>query len=280
MKRSIIIMVAVAAAFALATPAYAVSAANGVVFNSAPDNLPGNVPSYGFQAVQMSEFGDGIKFNTSPKKHLKQVKVVMSAWACQTGQWNLGNCATTPGATFTHPITFNIYAAEAPGTLLPGALIATKTQTMTFKYRPSVDPTNCGGIGATAWYSVADATCYNGLASKITFNFASQHLVLPNSIVYGVAYNTSGYGATPYGYSTTCALDTVTGCAYDALNVGAAAGTAKRGTDRYPNGQFSNSATPSFYCDGGTGGSGIFRLDDAFGCGTGFNPLVRFLNQK
>jgi hypothetical protein len=37
---------------------------------------------------------------------------------------------------------------------------------------------------------------------------------------------------------------------------------------------FLNSATPAVYCDGGTGGTGTFRLDD--GCWTGYNPLVRF----
>jgi hypothetical protein len=281
MKRSMITLIAVAAVFALATPAYAVSAVNGVVFNSVPDTLPGNVPAYGFQATRMSEFGDGISFNASAKKHLKNVKVVMSVWACQTGQWNLGDCATTAGSTFTHPITFNIYAAETTGSLIPGALIATLTQTFTLKFRPSVDPTCPNNPTVpTGWFSAADGKCQNGLAQKITFNFASQHLVLPNSIVYGVAFNTTSWGAAPYGTSTACFNDAVTGCAYDALNVGAAAGFAKRGTDRYPNGQFANVANPGYYCDGGTGGSSIFRLDDAFGCSTGFNPLVRFLNQK
>lgn len=279
MKRSMITLTAIAAVFLLSTPAYAVSAANGVVFNNAPDTLPGNTVSHAFQATQTSEFGDGIKFTPSPKKHLNTVKVVMSSWACQTGQWSNGDCATTPGSTFTHPITFNIYAADTAG--VPGALIATRTQTFSFKYRPSSDTVNCpldgpGGTTATAWYSSADNACYHGLAQRITFNFASQHLVLPNSIVYGIAYNTSDYGYNPIG-AQPC-QSTTAGCPYDSLNVGSEAGLAKRGMDRYPDGVFLNSSTPGQYCDGGTGGTGTFRLDD--GCYSGENPLVRFQNKK
>lgn len=272
MKRSMITLTAIAAVFLLSTPAYAVSAANGVVFNNVPDTLPGNTVSHAFQATQTSEFGDGIKFNPSPKKHLSNVKVVMSSWACESGGGS--TCVTTPGSTFTHPITFNIYAAETGVT--PGALIATRTQTFTLKFRPtSDDGTNCGGDN-TAWYSSADNACYHGLAQRITFNFASLHLVLPNSIVYGIAYNTSDYGYNPIGVQPC--NSTTQGCPYDSLNVGSEAGLAKRGMDRYPDGVFLNSSTPGQYCDGGTAGTGTFRLDD--GCYSGQNPLVRFLNKK
>jgi hypothetical protein len=272
MRRALIALVAVAAALAFAAPASAIVAKNGVVFNSVPDTLPGNVPSVGFQATQASEFGDGIKFTPSPKKHLKTVSVVMSVWACGSGQWNLGTCTTTPGATFTHPITLNLYRTDSGGQ--PGSLIVSQTRTFRFTFRPSTDTANCG-TGATGWYSASDDACYNGFAQKIVFNLANRHLVLPNSIVYGIAFNTSGYGDSPYGYTTPCALDAMTGCPYDALNVGAAAGVPKRGFDRYPDGTFYDSQTPSQYCDGGAGGVGTFRLDD--GCWTGFNPLVRFL---
>lgn len=266
-------LTAIAAALLLATPAYAVSAANGVVFNNSPDHLPGNTISHAFQATQTSEFGDGIKFAASPKKHLQNVKVVMSSWACESGAGS--TCVTTPGSTFSFPITFNIYQAETG--LVPGALIATRTQTFTLKFRPTSDNgTNCGGDN-TAWFSAADSACYHGLAQRITFNFTGMHLLLPNSIVYGIAYNTSGFGAVPYGYATAC-FATTQGCPYDSLNVGSEAGLAKRGMDRYPDGVFLDSDTGGQYCDGGSAGTGTFRLDD--GCYGGQNPLVRFLNKK
>jgi hypothetical protein len=272
MKRSMIMLTAIAAALLLATPAYA-AGGNGVVFNSVPNKLHGNVASLGFQATQASEFGDGITFAASSKTHLKSVKVVMSVWACQTIQMN-GNCLTAPGATFTHPITFNIYATDNGVT--PGALIASDTQTFGFNYRPSTNVAKCPS--STAWWSKKDHSCFNGFAQTITFDFASQHLLLPSQIVYGVAYNTSGYGANPKGYSNPCNSATE-GCPYDSLNVGAEATLPATGTDRYPNGTFYNSAAPGGqYCDLGAGGSGFFRLDD--GCWTVNNPMVRFQNQK
>ena len=273
MKRSLIMLTALAAALLLATPAFAAGAKNGIVFNSIPKVLPGNVSSVGFQATQASQLGDGITFLSSNKKHLKTVSVVMSSWACETGGG--ATCVTTPGSTFTHPITLNLYATNVGN--LPGSLIASATKPFAIKYRPTSDTgINCNGDN-TAWFSPADSACYHGIVQTITFNFASLHLILPSSIVYGVAYNTSGYGAAPYGYSTACAI--AGNCAYDSLNVSAAAGIPARGTDRYLSGLFYDSAAPGGqYCDGGTAGSGFFRLDD--GCWTGNNPLVRFQFQK
>jgi hypothetical protein len=272
MKRSIIMATAIAAALVMATPAFGAVSKKGTVYNSIPASLPGNVSSVGFEATQASEFGDGISFAASTKKHLKTVSVVMSSWACQTG--NNATCVTTPGATFTHPITLNLYATNVGNN--PGALIASVTKPFAIKYRPTSDTgVNCGGDN-TAWYSAADSACYHGIAQTITFNFASLHLILPNSIVYGIAYNTSDYGTTPYG-STPCSI--AGNCAYDSLNVSAAAGIPSKGTDRYLSGAFYDSAAPGGqYCDTGTAGSGFFRLDN--GCWAGFNPLVRFKFQK
>src|SRR4051794_20636349 len=74
--------------------------AHPIVYNSIPVNLPGNVPSQPFQAQQTSEYGDAVSFAAGPTDQLKQVTVVMSSWACQSGTWNGGDCVTTPGAKF------------------------------------------------------------------------------------------------------------------------------------------------------------------------------------
>ena len=39
---------------------------------------------------------------------------------------------------------------------------------------------------------------------NITFDFKPQHVVLPNTVVYGISYNTSHYGPHPLGESTAC----------------------------------------------------------------------------
>lgn len=263
-RRVLFVMVAAIAAVAMALPAGA--ATNPVIFNSVPDQLPGNVPSYGAEAYAFVQLGDAIQFAPG-KRVLKNVKVVMSDWACETGNWYDGTCVTTPGTSFAIPITFNIYALGTGGAV--GSLLATKTQTFNIKFRPSSDPTDCPS-NPNGWYQATTGKCFNGRAQKISFGFGSQNVTLPSQVVYGIEYDTSHYGPNPTGVSGPA----------DSLNIGAAAGLPKRGVDLNPNG---------FYIEGPYGGAvvdspctpstaatpNVFSLDD--GCQTGLNPLVRFL---
>jgi len=245
------------------------AAANPIVYTSIPKNLPGNVPSQPFQAQQTSEYGDAVTFAAGPTNQLKKVTIVMSSWACQSGTWNGGDCVSAAGSKFSIPITFTLYQLT-PGTPpTAGAIIVRVTKNFKIPYRPSADAVNCPG--APEKYQAADATCYNGLARKISFAFGG--VTLPSEAIWGITYNTSGYGYQPKGYSNPC-NSTVHGCPYDSLNVSAAATAPSRGTDQYLNGVFLNSATGPVYCDGGTGGTNTFRLDD--GCWAGFNPMVAF----
>jgi hypothetical protein len=237
-----------------------------IVYNSIPKNLAGNYPSHGFQAQQTSEFGDEVQFAPGTTNQLKQVTLVMSSWACQQGTWNSG-CVTTPGARFAVPITLTVYNVGAGDT--PGTVIATSTKTFKIPYRPSADPTNCPS--APEKYRATDGVCYNGKALRISFAFGGQ--TLPTDVIWGVTYNTSGYGYSPKGYTNPC-NSTVQGCPYDSLNVAAGASAPTTGTDQHLAGTFLNSATPAVYCDGGAAGPNTFRLDD--GCWAGFNPLIRF----
>ncbi len=241
-----------------------------VVYNSVPGNVPGNVPSQPFQAQQTSEFGDSVKLASGPRK-AGSIDIVMSSWGCQTGSWDAGDCATATGATFSHPITLNLYAVDGTSGQPIGSPVVTKTQAFAIPFRPSADSVNCTGVNAGKWHSTADAACYNGFATKITFNLDGT--LLPRDLIWTVAFNTSGYGASPMGYTTACAVSAA-GCGYDSLNVGAQTfvGQPSAGTDVDPDGVVLSSATPTVYCDGGTGGVGTLRLDS--GCWTGFTPLA------
>jgi hypothetical protein len=195
------------------------SAAEAVIFNSIPSPLPGNVASEGPEAYAFREMGDGIVFPSGTGGSLTKVSVIMSSWACTSGNWyTSGTCITQPkDAKFTQPITMNIYTVDNTNPAQPkaGTLLGTVTQTFQIPYRPSSDTVHCPD--GMHWYSERDNTCYHGIAVPITFDLASQHISLPSQIVVGIAYNTTTAGPAPIG-PRPCNL-TSQGCPYDSLNI-------------------------------------------------------------
>jgi len=236
------------------------------IYNNIPNPLPGNLPSVGFAANAASEFGDRVQFSVGTGRSLSTVVQTMSSWACQTGHWNTGDCSTTPGATFSHPITLNIYNVGAGNQV--GSLIGSVTQTFAIPYRPSADNTNCTGADAGKWFD--GASCFNGYATTITFNLGG--LTVPNQVIYGIAYNTTHYGYAPIG-ATACSA-TPAGCGYDSLNVATTSAPPSVGVNPAPSDAYFATVHGPNYCDGGLGGVGTFRLDA--GCWLGFKPAVRF----
>src|SRR5437762_7043102 len=135
------------------------------IFNSIPTPVPPNVASEGPEAYAYREIGDGIIFPTGTGGTLTKIAVVMSSWACTSGNWYTpGTCVTSPHATFNQPITMNIYTLDNttnPARPKAGALLGTVTQTFKMPYRPSSDTVHCDG---TQWYNPQDGNCYHGLA--------------------------------------------------------------------------------------------------------------------
>jgi hypothetical protein len=251
-------------------PGAAPAGASGTaIYDSTVSPLPGNLPSLGYEATQTSQFGDQVSLSGAAND-LNNVVVTMSSWGCQNGGWgqaygSANACVTTPGATFSEPVTLNIYSVGANNAV--GGLLATDTQTFAIPYRPSAsDPSVYSAEGCSAtngkWYNASDNTCNNGLATNITFNLAAQNVVLPSKVIYGIAYNTSDYGASPYGDSTACHAS-VSGCGYDSLNVGLTQDptNVSVGSDPNPGTVYWNTQTAGDYCDNGAGGTGTFRID-------------------
>ncbi|MEU6538942.1 hypothetical protein [Streptomyces sp. NPDC047000] len=230
------------------------------------------VPSLGYEATGTREFGDEVG-PTPVGRTLSELRVLFQSYACSvSGHWNTGDCVTTTGATFTHPVTANIYAVNtSSGTPAPGALLATVTQTQTIPYRPSADPTNCTGADAGKFLNTNTGRCANSIGRLLTFAFPSG-VTLPSQVIWTVAFNTTHYGNPPIGEAAAC-FSSNPGCPYDSLNVGAFSftGAPYRGTDIDPNGAFLNSVVASSYCDGGAGGTGTLRLDTP--CWAGYRPL-------
>jgi len=201
-----------------------------VTYNSVPNNLPGNVVSQAFQAQQTSEFGDSVTLAAGPRG-AESATVVMSSWGCQYGTWYGGDCATAIGTTFSHNITLNLYAVDGTTGEPTGAPLVTQTQSFNIPFRPSANLVKCTGDDEGKWYNKADKTCYNGFATKITFQNLGG-IALPSNVIWTVAFNTSGYGTDPLGYETACA-QSAAGCGYDSLNVGTQSfnGQPSKGTD-------------------------------------------------
>ena len=240
-----------------------------VIYDSTVSPLPGNQPSVGAEAYAFNEFGDGVTFTVGTSRKLVKVTVTLSSFACESGNWFSGNCVTTPGATFALPMTLNIYNAGSP---TPGSQITTVTQNITVPYRPSADPA-CTDPGR--WRD-AFGVCFNGLAANVVFDFSSLNVVLPNSVVYGIEYNTTHFGPNPIGESAAC-FGTTAGCPYDALNI-ALSPTVTVGTKPFFNTLYQNSPLAAAYCDNGLAGTGTFRLDSpTSACWVGFVPAARFL---
>jgi hypothetical protein len=257
-KRLIVIAIAIVLVLLLFTP----GAMSQVIYDGIPSPLPPNVVSQGYECCAVFEFGDNIKFSGN-RRSLGTVTLTMSDWAKHS------DFPALPAQGWTHPITLNLYNVDhsSPNPAV-GALIKTLTQTFVIPWRPEADPTCPGGI---AWRA-SDGKCYNGFAFNIIFDFTSSNVVLPDEIIFGIAFNTSDYGTNPLRSTNPG------GGPYDSLNVGlrdtSVFGFSPVGTDVEPNAIFQNNTSPSQYCDNGVGGLDVFRRDN--GCWSPYTPAIQF----
>jgi hypothetical protein len=148
-------------------------------------------------------------------------------------------------------------------------LIGTVTSTFSIPYRPSADPVHCTG---GKWYDAESGGCFNGKAVTITFRLKDRNLVLPDELIFGVAFNTTHYGYNPVGEGAVCNR-LPGGCGYDWLGIGLAdpATSLSAGSNPAPSDAYQATLTDS--CS--SGAISPFGLDT--GCWTGLKPAVRFV---
>jgi hypothetical protein len=109
------------------------------------------------------------------------------------------------------------------------------------------------------------------LTYNVTFTLPTP-LLVPDSLIWSVAYNTTDHGYSPIG-PKPCGAN----CGYDSLNLGLATSEPLVGTDTNPGTIYWNTSYAGFYCDNGVpGGVGIFRLDGPSGCWTPYVPAAQF----
>ncbi len=257
-------------AFALA--ATSASATQEVVYNDLPATNPGNVVSQAYEATQLGQFGGEVEVAGKFKGSGGGISFGMSSWGCQRIEPVEGEneCVTTPGAKFELPVTLSINAV-GPGNSV-GTLLQTVTRTVKIPYRPSQNDKQCGFAFKGEWYDAHLHSCFHGLYTTITIP-TKPTFIWPAQAIVSLAFNTSDYGVTPQR-PQPC-NSTAAGCPYDSLNVGLIEAGEKPsiGEDPFPTNAYQNSTTPGNYCDGGLGGTGVFRLDA--GCWEGYQPMIR-----
>lgn len=231
-----------------ATVAMSMSVQAEVIYSNIPATLAGNYPSLGYQATSTAEFGDHIQFAPGARK-LNNVTVTMSDWA-------LASTYGSSAAGFDKNLTFNIYGYT--NDTAAGSLIASKTVLAFVPWRPEADPTCAGG---TAWRA-SDGNCYNGKAFNVVFDFSGQDVILPEDIVFGLAFNTQSYGANPTGVDGP----------YNSLNFALTSAAPSVGTDVNSDTVFWDTSWANGRTTG-VGTNGVFGVDTNW---TGYVPMVSF----
>jgi hypothetical protein len=125
-----------------------------------------------FYCVGMTQLGNKITFAGDAGGPLNDVTVDMANFGTTSGPMN---------------ITFNIYA---PDGTVQGPLLATDEQSFNIPAAPD------GGYGSTYCTTGPGANNpYCGIGNfSITFDFSSQNITLPATVVYGIQYNDAQNG--------------------------------------------------------------------------------------
>jgi hypothetical protein len=214
--------------------AFSTAARADIVYNSIPLSLPTNLPSLGYEATSTSEFGDAVTLAGNARA-LTSATVLMSNWALESSYESVGT-----SAGYNVSLTFSLYDA-GPGGINPlvGSLLARSTLANAFiPWRPEASA-SCPGTQ----FQAPDG-CFNGLATPVTFAFNGESL--PDTVIFGLAFNTADYGANPIHAPGP----------YNSLNF-ATSGGATTGTDLNPDGVEWNTVAAG-----------------AFGPDTGWTPYV------
>jgi len=230
-------------AVAAAAVASSSMASVSTIYSNIPSTLDASYPSVGFQATTTSEIGSRINFGGTARQ-LTGFTVTMVNWA-RYEDYNAGGQYYGSGAWagngFNHSLTLNIYAAGTGNT--PGALLHTLTESKFIAYRP------------TGW-------SYNGYAQNISFDLSALNITAPESIVWGLAYNTETRGYSPIG----------TAGPYNSLNVGVGPTTTTVGSQA----DSSFFVTSPYYNPTGLNGGNSFSLINESWAQNSYQPMAQF----
>jgi hypothetical protein len=218
-----------------------------VVYDSIPAGpLSSKFSSLGIQPNHELEFGDGVNLTQTGNVHT--VSWILRSFGCES-RLSATQCVTTPGATFSVPITTNIYAVDPTASTKVGALLGTRTQTFNIPYRPSSAPGRCPS-NVDYFFDTVSGTCANGLGVRVDLTFPTGSVALPSPAIFTITFNTTTFGYSPIGTSTACWTSSGN-CGYDQLNISASTLGGPVGSAYDPNSVFQALATPTATYEGG-----------------------------
>jgi hypothetical protein len=166
---------------------------SSISYSTLPAVLPPNLPSEGYEANGLAQFGGLIELTGNAAANIISATLLMSNGAYES---NFPTVGTSQG--YTVPLTLNVYAV-GPGDTV-GSLLATETVDALIPWRPQ--PTSACGDD----YMGSDGLCHGGSLSAVTFDLTLSQA--PAQLIYGLSFDTQHYGAAPTG----------TAGPYDSLN--------------------------------------------------------------
>ena len=158
-----------------------------VVYSNLPADLHG-LPVAVFESYAIGEFGGEVQLGGTSRSN-PVVSVMLASYACQHGRAN--SCRTTPGATFSWPLTLELYRAGPRDER--GDLLARVTKRFQIPYRPSAR-SSCPDEGWTVGFG---PECEFAQLHSVSFSFPS--LTLPSRVIFGLEFETQDYGNEPIG---------------------------------------------------------------------------------
>jgi hypothetical protein len=202
-----------------------------VQFRSAPEPLPANVASVGFEASATAEFGDLIRLQ-GDAHFVGSIAVTLTTAAIRSDYLNTGPFG------FSHPITLTVYSVDRNGAVpQAGATLAHVTETFLIPWRPEPDP-SATFLPGRPWRS-ADGNYYTGRAVSVTFDVGESGLALPDDVIVSVSFNTQHAGTRPLGVPGP----------YDFLGVGLSDEFVSAGLDVEPDAVFWKTANAAAYTE-------------------------------
>ncbi len=158
-----------------------------LVYSNRPADTHG-LPVALFESYAIAEFGGEVQLAGSSRSK-PVVSVLMASYACQHGRAH--SCRTSPGASFSWPLTLELYRAGPRDSR--GTLLARTTKTFQIPYRPSAGSA-CPDEG---WTQGFGARCEFAQLHAVSFSFPS--LTLPSRVILGLGFETQDYGTEPIG---------------------------------------------------------------------------------